>query len=161
MTGELLQVEPYTGPALVYGLWHESGFVVVGAAWAAAAADEIEAIISAKSWALAKAASDAATHVYGPLAEELEHLDLAPEDPVDTDEIPGWLDGDWPPMVCLYTEQYLPNDWPIGEVYSTWLNGQGVVIPEDDESRLIEIAGLAGAPLTRDDSLIGRLDPQW
>lgn len=158
---EPLKVDSYTGPALVYGLWSENGFVVVGAAWAANAADEIEAIVEARSWGQAKAASDAATHVYGPLGDDLEDLDLAPDDPVAVDEIPGWTDGDWPPMVCLYTEEYLPSDWPIGEAYSTMLNGQGIVIPTEDEARLLEIAKRAGAELTRDDALVRRLDPQW
>ncbi len=161
MTEESLQVEPYTGPALVYGLWRENGIVVVGASWAAKAANEIEAIVEATSWGQAKAASDAATNVYGPLGDELENLDLAPDDPVDVDEIPGWADGDWPPMLCLYTEEYLPSDWAIGEAYSTMLNGEGIVIRNEDEARLLEIAQRAGARLTRDDSLIGRLDPQW
>lgn len=161
MTGEPLQFEPYTGPALIYGLWRENGFVVVGAAWAAAAADEIEAIVEAQTWSQAKAASDSASHIYGPIGDDLEDLDLAPNGPVVVDQIPGWLDGDWPPMVCLFTEEYLPCDWPVGEVYSTTLNGEGIVIPTDDEQSLLEIAQRAGAPISRDDSLIDRLDPQW
>lgn len=161
MTEEPLKVEPYTGPALVYGLWRENGFVVVGAAWAAKAADEIEAIVEARTWNQAKEASDSARHVYGPISDDLEDFGFAPDDPVVVDEIPGWADGDWPPMVCLYTEEYLPSDWPLGEVFSTMLNGDGVVIPHEHEPRLLEIAQRAGAPLSRDDSLISRLDPQW
>lgn len=154
-------MKPYRGPALVYGMWREVGYVIVGAAWAAKAANEIDAIVSAKTWQQAKHASDAATHVHGPLADDLEDLDLAPDDPLALDEIPGWMDGDWPPMVCLHTEEYLPTDWPIGEVYSTTFNGDGVVIPAEQEQRLLNIARQAGAQLMRDDRLVGWLDPQW
>lgn len=161
MNGERLAVEPYDGPALVYGMWRGAGYVVLGAEWAAKAAEEIEAIIGAKTWGQAKVASDAATHVSGPLDDDLEDRDLAPDDPVIQDDIPGWADGDWPPMPCLYTEYFLPEDWPIGEEYSTTLNGDGFLIPPEDEQRLLQIAAQSGAPIARDDALVHRLDPDW
>lgn len=91
MNDEPIEIEPYSGPELVYGMWREAGYVVVGAEWAAKAADEIEAIVGAKTWGQAKAASDAATHIDGPLDDDLGDLDFAADDPVVHDEIlAGW-----------------------------------------------------------------------
>lgn len=164
MSNEPIKIKPYEGTPLVYGLWREAGFVVVGAEWAAKAAEEIGSALEARTWADFVAVSVAITATSRPVSEgeEEEFLDEHPaSDPVNTDEIPGWADGDWPPMVCLYTEEYLPGDWPIGETYSTMLNGDGIVIPAEHEQRLLDIARQAGAPFTRDDTLVGRLDPQW
>jgi hypothetical protein len=157
-------VESYQGPALVYGLWRGIGFVVVGAEWASKAAAEIDALLAARTWADFASASRAITAIGQPVAEgdEEEFFEEHPRsEPVVRDEIPGWADGDWPPMACLYTDEYLPDDWPIGEMYSTTLNGDGLVVPVNDERLLLEIAEQAGASLTRNDTLVGRLDPHW
>lgn len=164
MSDEPIKIKRYEGPALVYGMWREAGYVVVGAEWAPKAAEQIDSVLAARTWEDFVAASVAVTTTWQPVSEgdKEEFLDEHPaSDPVNNDEIPGWADGDWPPMVCLYTETYLPSDWPIGEMYSTTRNGDGVVIPVEDEQRLLEIARQAGATLTRDDTLVGRLDPQW
>jgi hypothetical protein len=156
-------VEPYEGPDLVYGMWRGIGFVVLGAEWAAKAASEIDSLLAASTWAEFVEASRGITAIGKPVDEgdEEEFFDDHPRSqPVVRDEIPGWADGDWPPMACLYTDEYLPDDWPIGETYSTMLNGDGIVIPTSEEQRLLEIAERAGAPLTRDDTLVGRLEPQ-
>jgi hypothetical protein len=55
-------------------------------------------------------------------------------------------------------EDFLPPDWLIGEVYSTTLTGDGLLIAPEDERRLQEIAREAGSPLTRNDPLVGYLD---
>jgi len=157
---EAVQVAPYDGPDLIYGLWRDEAFVVVGKEWARAAAKEIEAIYRARTWGEAVAASLAAVNIWGPLDEEYLK-DYAPDEAFNVAEIPAYGDGDWPEMVCSYTGQFMPDDWPIGEVYSTVLSGDGIVIDRGDEARLVEIARAAGAPLNRDDSAIAGLDPDW
>lgn len=161
MTDELGELPTYTGKPLIYGVWRESWMLgVVARDWALAAATELDAILGAETWAEAFAASNAATHVYGPVDDEcLEVHD--PNAPVDVQEIPGVGDGDWPPMIPLHTAEFLPEEWPIGAAYETIFNGEGVVVDLADEARLLEIARLAGADLVRDDDLIARLDPLW
>ena len=149
--------DPYEGPDLVYGDWMSSGFVVVGEEFAKCVAKEVSDIVEAANWAEAKRASDATTVVPGPLEDELEDLGLDPDGPVETESIPGWGDGDWPPMAVTYTEDFLPEDWNLGEVWETRLNGDGVFVPEEEETKLLDQARLAGAKIRRDDGLIAAM----
>lgn len=156
----LRHVARYDGPDLVYGMWRGQGFVVVGRDWAAAAAKELQAIFSARTWREAVDVVTSAVSTWTPIDEDFLD-DYEPDEEFDVGEVPGYGDGDWPPMVCSYTANFLPDDWPVGEVYSTTLNGEGVIIDPVQEPRLIELARAAGASLTRDDAAIDGLDPDW
>lgn len=152
-----ISVARYDGPDLIYGMWREMYLVVIDRAWAERAAAEIESIRSASTWGAAYRAGLEAEHITCPIEEDL--YDHEPGDAFDWDLVTA--DDDWPPMVSLYTARDLPRDWPIGEDYRTTFSGDGVVILPEEEGRLLAIAEAAGAPLTRDDNLVGRLDPNF
>lgn len=147
---------------VVYGLWREETFAVLDAAWAAAAAAELD------RWEHAATVSDARrliteSPVLGsPVGEDLGEFDDEFGEHADSktfslDECTAAQDGDWPPMPATLSWQFLPEDFPLGEVVTTVLNGDYLYIDPEDEDSLLAYLRERGSIVRRDDGLINFL----
>ena len=154
------QVAPYMGPPLVYGSYFGSDgyIVVVPLEWAKTAADEYERFAAATTWGDACAASRSMTALDPPI-DPGAFEDYEPDQPYDPWEDSPMVEGDWPPMPGRMTLDFLPEDWIVGSMATTVLNGELLAIGESEVDRLLIYAAAAGAAITRDDALIDRLGP--
>lgn len=94
-----------------------------------------------------------------PVGEDLEEFDEEygehdDSDAFSIDECGTVQDGDWPPMPASLSWRFLPEDFPLGEVITTTLNGDYLYIGPDDEGHLIRYLRERGSAVRRDDNLI-------
>jgi len=79
---------------------------------------------------------------------------------IDPDLLPGYADGDWPPMPGALMLGWLPDDLveAYGRVTTTVLNGDRLDIEDADQAReLAAVLAERGVKLTRDDALIAKV----
>jgi hypothetical protein len=153
-----MRSESATGRALLYGLWRDETFSVLDEEWAHAALDEV------RRWERVTTESEAVALAGEPLllvspigdAEDYE-FEVGPDETFDLDECGAVQDGDWPGMPAQWSLRFIPEHWNIGEMVSTTLNGEYLLIEPAAEAHLLELASADGIPMTRDDSLINEL----
>ena len=79
---------------------------------------------------------------------------------IDPDLLPGYADGDWPPMPGALMLGWLPDDLveAYGRVTTTVLNGDRLDIEDADQAReLAAVLADRGVKLTRDDAFIAKV----
>ena len=159
MTDEMQKRPPRDA---VYGLWRDETFAVLDAAWADAAAAELERWQRATTIGEARRLNTESPLLGSPVADDPEDFEEEIGEHDDSDAFSldecGWVqEGDWPPMPASLSWQFLPKDFPLGEVITTTLNGDYLYIGPDDEVRLINYLHEHGATVRRDDDLINFL----
>jgi hypothetical protein len=157
-TGEM-QLPP---PDVVYGLWREETFAVLDARWAAAAAAELDQWERAGTVGEARRLSTESPVLGSPVGEDPADVDEEFEGHDDSDafrlgECGAVEVGDWPPMPASLSCRFLPEDFPLGEVITTTLNGDYLYIGPEDEDYLVRYLHEHGSTVRRDDGLINFL----
>jgi hypothetical protein len=147
---------------VVYGLWRDETFAVLDAGWATAAAAELERWRHATTIGEARRLNTESPTLGSPVADDPEDFEVEIGEHDDSDAFSldecGWVqDGDWPPMPAYLSWQFLPQDFPLGEVITTTLNGDYLYIGPDDEDCLLSYLRQHGSAVKRDDNLINFL----
>lgn len=147
---------------VVYGLWREETFAVLDAEWAKAAAAEVDRWEHAATIGEARRLVTESPILGPPAAGDLEDFDEEygerdDSDAFSLDECGPVGDGDWPPMPASLSFQFLPRDFPLGEVVNTVLNGPYLYIDPHDEEHLVSYLREHGSTVRRDDALINCL----
>jgi hypothetical protein len=152
---------------LLYGLWGQESFVVIGEEWGRQADRELGKLRAITSWADAVRVAHTMNAVPPPfdpdadIREEYEIEDL--DDPISWEDLPGVGDGDYPPMPASYTEAWLPrdlledNEELASELIETIFNGGYLRISPSQEAELVGSLEARGFELVRDDDLIARI----
>jgi hypothetical protein len=142
---------------VVYGLWHDETFAVLDADWASAAVAELERWQRATTIGEARRLNADSPLLGSPVADDLEDFEEEIAEHDDSDACVNVQEGDWPPMPASLSWRFLPEDFPLGEVITTTLNGDYLYVGPNDEGRLISYLHEHGAIARRDDDLINFL----
>ncbi|MBU2668271.1 hypothetical protein KOI35_32640 [Actinoplanes bogorensis] len=128
---------------------------------AAAEAQEIVAIASAKTYGEARAVRPQYVRDVVPgLGEDHVDGDHADDEPFDINELTSVIEGDWPPMVTSRAFDLLPTELQeqFGNSEFTAMNGDLLEVPVSAEAELVAALRERGFEVTRDDELINTLD---
>jgi hypothetical protein len=147
---------------VVYGLWRDETFAVLDAGWATAAAAELERWQHATTVGEARRLSAESTLLGSAVGGYPEDFDEQVGEHDDSEPFSLYeqglvQDGDWPPMPAYLSWRFLPEDFPLGEVVTTTLNGDYLYIGPEDEDRLVSYLRQHGSNVRRDDNLINFL----
>jgi hypothetical protein len=147
---------------VVYGLWRDETFAVLDADWADAAAAELDRWEHAATVGEARRLTTESPVLGSPVAEDLDEFDEefgqhGDSDAFGLDECVTVQEGDWPPMPASLSWRFLPDDFSLGEVITTVLNGDYLYIGPEHEDDLVSYLRERGSTVRRNDDLINFL----
>jgi hypothetical protein len=153
-------VEKQPPDNVVYGLWRDETFAVLGADWAAAAAAELDRWEHATTIGDARRLISESPLLGPPVSDDADDFDADDSAAFSLDECGRVQEGDWPPMPASLSWQFLPRDFQLGGLVTTVFNGDYLYIGPEDEDELVSYLHEHGCTVERDDALINFLD-RW
>lgn len=142
---------------LVYGLWRDETFAVVGQEWALRASEEIRAWETASTVAEALKLALGEDPAIWPPVDADAYDGFEDDEPFSLDDLGAVNDGDWPGMPAARTFDWLPEAEEIGETVETIFNGPYLRITPTQEKALLDLGERLGVRLERDDRLINAI----